>query len=145
MFFKRCCPHPSWHLYGQQWRTGLAIKRHVYLLRHYQFKGLSARRAAEGISLLPLVAKCCHMQLNRFPCPFEFLLWKNICRWSWTKATYGFGSVRFKWTRVPFLGQSGSFGGKALPDPGVDQTAKNVDLTFPLPVNPGARCFQCEG
>lgn len=61
-----------------------------------------------------------------------------------TKGAYCFNSVRFKPTRVPFLGQSDFFGGKAHPDPGADQTAKNVGLVFRLQVNPGVVCFWCE-
>lgn len=49
-----------------------------------------------------------------------------------SKGAYCFGSVHFKRTRVPFLERSSFFDGKAHPDPGGDQTAKNVGLISPL-------------
>lgn len=52
-----------------------------------------------------------------------------------TMGLYCFSSVHFKRTRVPFLSQSCSFGGKARPDRGGYQTASNVGQAFPLWLN----------
>lgn len=49
-----------------------------------------------------------------------------------TNGAHRSGSVHFKRTRVPFLSPSRSFGGKAGPDSGGDQTASHAVQAFPL-------------